>query len=50
MPKPKPLTPTSIKFDADQKKFLKRVARLQGHWNISKAVKRMIDREMGRAS
>jgi hypothetical protein len=47
MPKPKPLTPTSIKFTEAQKTFLKRMAIAQGHYNISAVVKRLVDREMG---
>jgi hypothetical protein len=46
MPKPKPLSPTSIKFTEPQKQFLKMMAKAQGHWNVSEVVKRLVNREM----
>lgn len=46
MPKPKPLSPTSIKFTEAQKTFLKMTAKAQGHWNVSEVIKRLINREM----
>jgi hypothetical protein len=46
MPKPKPLTPTSIKFTDEQKKFLKLTARAQGHYKVSLVIKRLVEREM----
>lgn len=44
---PKPLTPTSIKFTPIQRAFLKRLAKVQGHGEISKTIKALVDREMG---
>lgn len=43
---PKPLKPTSIKFEAAQLKFLKRLAHAQGHGKLSRTVKKLVDREM----
>ncbi len=46
MPRPLPLVPTNIKFTVEQRKYLKRVARTQGHYHLSKVVKALVDREM----
>ncbi len=46
MPKPKPLTPTSIKFTDDEKRFLKITARAQGHYNVSRVIKQYVREKM----
>lgn len=42
------LKATCIKFDNEQKKFLKATAKAQKHNNVSKVVKRLVDIQMGR--
>jgi hypothetical protein len=40
--------PTSIRFDKEQKQYLSQIAKAQKHGNVSRVVKRLVDREMGR--
>ena len=42
----KPIIPTSIKFNREERAFLKRIARAQKHGHISKVVKTYVRREM----
>lgn len=38
--------PTSIRLQKEQRRFLKQVAKAQGHKRIATVIKRLIDREM----
>ena len=46
MPKPKPQPPKSIRFSEAQAKYIAILAKAQGHYNFSEAVKRLVNREM----
>lgn len=42
----KPIKPISIRFQADERAYLERMAKAQGHNKISKVVRRLVRREL----
>ena len=42
----KPVKPISIRFSAEERAYIDRMAKAQGHGKISKVLRRMVRREM----
>lgn len=47
MKKPKPEPPMNIRFDRAQRRFIRMTAKVQGHYNQSEVVRRIVKKEMG---
>ncbi len=42
----KQIDPISIRFSADERKYLEKMAKAQGHGKVSKVVRRLVRREL----